>query len=104
VPYPNVGVDPTDTSFVPNVLMTCTPAHNMKTEPIMTNGDNAGVATGVASGTVMGRRAPDRRLHRAGGRRTGDPLDQRVLAKLDQLPGVAWSRVRSRSWFSSPSH
>ena len=54
VPYPNTGVDPTDTSFVPNVLMTGTPAHNMKTEPVMTNGDNAGVATGVASGTVMG--------------------------------------------------
>jgi len=54
VPYPNVGVDPTDTQFVPNVLMTCAPAHNLKTQPMMSNGDNAGVATGVASGTVMG--------------------------------------------------
>ena len=49
-----MGVGPTETNFVPHVLVTCTPAHNMKTEPVMTNGDNAGVATGVASGTVMG--------------------------------------------------
>ena len=54
IPYPNVGVDPTDTGFVPNVLLTCTPAHNMSTQPVMSNGDNLGVAMGVASGTVMG--------------------------------------------------
>jgi hypothetical protein len=53
IPYPNMGVEPTDVGFVPNVLLTCAPAHNMSSEPIMTNGDNAGVATGVASGTVM---------------------------------------------------
>ncbi len=54
IPYPNMGVEPTDTTFVPNVLITNTPAHNMATMPVMTNGDNAGLATGVASGTVMG--------------------------------------------------
>ncbi|APR77370.1 Hypothetical protein A7982_02717 [Minicystis rosea] len=54
IPYPNMGLDPTNTGFVPNVLLTCAPAHNMGTTPPMTNGDNAGVATGVASGTVMG--------------------------------------------------
>jgi hypothetical protein len=54
IPYPNIGLEPTDTGFVPNVLITCTPAHNMTTEPVQTNGDNAGVAMGVASGTVMG--------------------------------------------------
>jgi hypothetical protein len=54
IPYPNIGVEPTDVSFVANVLMTCTPAHNMSSQPPMTNGDNAGVAMGVASGTVMG--------------------------------------------------
>jgi hypothetical protein len=54
IPYPNVAVDPTDTTFVPNVLLTCTPAHNMSTQPVLTNGDNVGVSTGVASGTVMG--------------------------------------------------
>jgi len=53
VPYPNVGADPTNTGFVPNVLMTCAPAHNLGTAPPMTNGDNAGLATGIASGTVM---------------------------------------------------
>jgi len=54
VPYPNVGAEPTDTGFVPNVLITCAPAHTLATQPAMSNGDNAGVATGVASGTVMG--------------------------------------------------
>ncbi len=39
VPYPNLGVEPTDTTFVPNVLITCAPAHNMATMPMMTNGD-----------------------------------------------------------------
>jgi hypothetical protein len=54
IPYPNIAADPTDTAFVPNVLLTCTPAHTMATQPPITNGDNAGVGTGVASGTVMG--------------------------------------------------
>lgn len=55
IPYPNMGIEPTDTQFVTNVLMTCTPSHNMSTKPIMSQGDNAGVAMGVASGTVMGQ-------------------------------------------------
>lgn len=54
VPYPNVGMEPTNTGFVPNVLMTGAPAHNLGTAPPMTNGDNSGIGTGVASGTVMG--------------------------------------------------
>jgi hypothetical protein len=54
IPYPNIALDPTNVGFVPNVLMTCAPAHNLGTQAPMTNGDNAGVAMGVASGTVMG--------------------------------------------------
>jgi hypothetical protein len=54
IPYPNIGLDPTNVGFVPNVLITCAPAHNLGTQPPMTNGDNAGLATGVASGTVRG--------------------------------------------------
>ena len=42
-----------------NVLFMATPAHNMTTSIPMTNGDNAGVNMGVASGTVMG---PSRHL------------------------------------------
>jgi hypothetical protein len=44
---------------VPNILFMGTPAHNLGTTIPMTNGDNAGLATGVASGTVMG---PSRHL------------------------------------------
>ena len=54
IPYPNIGIEPTNTGFVPNGLISCTPAHTMGTSPPMTNGDNTGVGTGIASGTVMG--------------------------------------------------
>ncbi len=59
LPYPNVAMGPTATGAVYNVLFMCTPAHNMSTSIPMTNGDNAGVSTGVASGSVMG---PSRHL------------------------------------------
>jgi hypothetical protein len=36
------------------VLMGMAPAHNLGTVIPLSNGDNAGIATGVASGTVMG--------------------------------------------------
>ncbi len=59
IPYPNISLHPTSVAFVPNVLVTCAPAHNMVTVAPLTNGDNPGVATGVASGVVMG---PSRNL------------------------------------------
>jgi hypothetical protein len=59
IPYPNIALHPTSVGFVPNVLVTCAPAHNMMTVTPLTNGDNPGVATGVASGMVMG---PSRNL------------------------------------------
>jgi hypothetical protein len=59
IPYPNIAMGPTALGFYPKVLFMCTPAHNMGTTIPMTNGDNAGVATGVASGMVMG---PSRHL------------------------------------------
>ncbi|MBI4950933.1 MAG: DUF4150 domain-containing protein [Myxococcales bacterium] len=54
VPYPNAAVGATGTPAVYNVLFMCGPAHNVATTVPQTNGDNAGVNTGVASGTVMG--------------------------------------------------
>jgi len=44
-----MGVPP-----VVNVLICPAPAHNLLTTIPLTNGDNAGVAMGVASGLVMG--------------------------------------------------
>jgi hypothetical protein len=41
------------------IFVLAMPAHNMGTSTPLTNGDNAGLATGVASGTVMG---PSRHL------------------------------------------
>jgi len=59
IPYPNIAAGPMGVPAVYNVLFMGTPAHNMATVVPLTNGDNAGVATGVASGTVMG---PSRHL------------------------------------------
>ncbi len=54
IPYPNIAMGPMAIPNVPTVLIMGMPAHNMGTTIPMTNGDNAGVAMGVASGTVMG--------------------------------------------------
>jgi len=56
IPYPNLGPGPTSTPSQVQVLYMYTPSHNLTTMEPMTQGDNAGVATGVASGTVMGPR------------------------------------------------
>lgn len=56
IPYPNIGAGPTSVGFVPNVFNFYAPVHTLLTTTPMTNGDNAGVATGVASATVMGPR------------------------------------------------
>ncbi len=58
IPYPNIAMGPMGVPAVYNVLFMCTPAHNMATMIPMTNGDNAGVGTGVASGMVMGKESP----------------------------------------------
>ena len=59
VPYPNVATGPMGVGGAYNVLMGGAPTHNLSTTIPLTNGDNAGVAMGVASGTVMG---PSRHL------------------------------------------
>ena len=59
IPYPNIAATPMAVNAVYHVLVDYAPAHNMGTNVPLTNGDNAGLATGVASGTVMG---PSRQL------------------------------------------
>jgi hypothetical protein len=59
VPYPNIGLGPTADPAVYNVFFMFAPAHNLMTVADMTEGDDEGVATGVASGTVAG---PDRHV------------------------------------------
>lgn len=59
IPYPNIAAGPMGVPPAATVMWMCTPAHNMGTTVPLTNGDNAGVATGVASGMVMG---PSRHL------------------------------------------
>lgn len=58
IPYPNIAMGPMGVPAAYNVLFMCTPAHNMSTSVPLSNGDNAGVATGVASGVVMGPARP----------------------------------------------
>ncbi len=54
IPYPNIAAGPMGVPAAYNVLFMGTPAHNMLTTIPLTNGDNAGVCMGVASGIVMG--------------------------------------------------
>lgn len=54
IPYPNIALGPMGVPAAYNVLLFCAPAHNIATTIPMTNGDNPGVALGVASGMVMG--------------------------------------------------
>ena len=54
IPYPNISLQPMGVPAVYNVLFGGTPAHNLATVIPMSNGDNAGVQLGVASGLVMG--------------------------------------------------
>ncbi|KFK97916.1 MULTISPECIES: DUF4150 domain-containing protein [unclassified Serratia (in: enterobacteria)] len=54
IPYPDVAMGPTAIPNAYNLLLMGMPAHNMATVTPLTNGDNVGIATGVASGTVMG--------------------------------------------------
>jgi hypothetical protein len=59
IPYPNIAMGPTAIPSQVKVLVLGAPVHNLATTVPLTNGDNAGVAMGVASGTVMG---PSRHL------------------------------------------
>lgn len=59
IPYPNMANGPMGVPAAYNVLISCAPAHNLGTSVPLTNGDNAGVNMGVASGMVMG---PSRHL------------------------------------------
>lgn len=54
IPYPNISMQPMGIPAAYNVLFMCAPSHNMATTVPLTNGDNPGVALGVASGMVMG--------------------------------------------------
>jgi hypothetical protein len=55
VPYPNIANGMMAIPNCPKVLLMGMPMHNLDTIIPMTNGDEAGVGTGVASGTVMGK-------------------------------------------------
>lgn len=54
IPYPNIAMQMTAIPSQFKVLMGGTPAHNLGTVVPMSNGDNPGLALGVASGLVMG--------------------------------------------------
>jgi hypothetical protein len=58
IPYPNIAQGPMGVPAVYHILFGCAPTHNMGTSVPLTNGDNAGVAMGVASGTEMAKTTP----------------------------------------------
>lgn len=54
IPYPNMSMPCTAVPTQFCVFVVCMPAHNMSTQTPLSNGDNPGVAMGIASGMVMG--------------------------------------------------
>ena len=57
IPYPNIGMNAMAMPFIPNILVSMAPAQNMGAKPLLTNGDNAGVAHPLfmqPGGTLMG--------------------------------------------------
>ena len=54
IPYPNLGMEPTNVPMVVNVFYGCGPAHTVTGITPMTEGDEAGVNLGVASGLESG--------------------------------------------------
>lgn len=54
IPYPNVTNGVIGMPAVFNVLLAGAPAHNLSTTIPLSNGDNPGIALGIASGMVMG--------------------------------------------------
>jgi hypothetical protein len=54
MPYPNVATGPMGAPPATKILFMCAPAHNTGTTIKPTQGDELGVSTGVASGTVKG--------------------------------------------------
>jgi hypothetical protein len=87
IPYPNIALGPMTVPAVYNVLMSCAPAHNLFSTVVMTNGDNPGVAMGVASGHGHGSVAPAHgRVLRHLRRRAPAAADERRDPELDELP------------------
>lgn len=89
-PYPNIATRPMAVNAAYRVLFNAAPAHNLGTSIPLSNGDNAGVATGVASGTVMG---PSRNLTAAFtvlvGGKPATRLSSMTLQNSTNCPGVS---------------
>lgn len=89
IPYPNITMAPMAIPNVMTVLIMAAPAHNMGTSIPMSNGDNPGVAMGVASGMVMG---PSRHLTGAFtvliGGMPGTRMTSMSLQNSTNCPGV----------------
>ena len=77
IPYPNIAMPPTAIPTQFKVFTLCMPNHNLATMTPLTNGDNAGVAMGVASGMIMG---PDRNLLGSFKVLTGGPPATKMLS------------------------
>lgn len=59
LPYPNMAAGPMGAPAAYKILFSAAPSHNMGTSVTQTNGDNAGLGTGLVSHIVMG---PSRHL------------------------------------------
>ena len=54
VPYPNISMNAQAVGNCNDILIVGTPAHNINTQSVPSNGDQAGILGGVLSNTIMG--------------------------------------------------
>lgn len=91
IPYPNFALAQTAIPNAFNILFVGAPAHNMVTVIPLTNGDNLGVAGGVASATVMG---PSRHLSGAFSvLLKGSPATRLTSSSLQNSTNASGTRV-----------
>jgi len=90
IPYPNIALGVMGVPAVYNVLYGGTPAHTLATMVPLSNGDNAGVNMGVASGVVMGPSRPllGAMTHLVGGM-PATRMTSMNMQNLTNAPGVS---------------
>ena len=91
ITYANTATGAAGAPAAYTVLYSMSPAHNLSTTVTVTNGDEAGVATGTCSGTVMGpsRHTLGANTHLVGGM----PVSRMTSVSMQNSTNAVGSRL-----------
>jgi hypothetical protein len=87
IPYPNLSIGPMAVPAVYNVLWCCTPALNLLSTNVMSQGDDPGIALGLVSHLVMG---PTR------------PVTGAFTVLVGGIPATRLTSINEQNLFNSP--